>query len=208
VQVQIFEALGYAPPTFGHLALLKTKDGELSKRLGGNDIRALRKAGILPMAVNSLLAKIGTSDAVEPFVTLDALAEGFDFKKFGRAPANYDVAELEKVNEKLLHQLPFDAVKDKLEDIKEVRGVYGWSIEDVQYIATALELLPEAPWDTETWGKWTKTLSEKTGRKGKELFMPLRKILTGYEHGPEMKILLSLMKPESAKRRLRYPSQP
>ena len=104
VQVQLYKALGFAVPQFAHMALLKTKEGEMSKRLGGNDIRALRDAGILPMAVNSLLARIGTSDAVEALPDLQKLVDSFDFKKFGRAPANYDVAELEKLNEKLLHQ--------------------------------------------------------------------------------------------------------
>ncbi|NBO19602.1 MAG: glutamate--tRNA ligase, partial [Proteobacteria bacterium] len=110
VQIQLYEALGFAVPQFAHMALLKTKEGELSKRIGGNDIRALREAGILPMAVNSLLARIGTSDAVEAVAELDTLAQHFDFSRFGRAPANYDVAELEKLNQKLLHRLPFEAV--------------------------------------------------------------------------------------------------
>jgi len=125
VQVQLYKALGFTVPQFAHMALLKTKEGELSKRLGGNDIRALREAGILPMAINSLLARIGTSDAVETFLNLPALAEGFDFKKFGRAPANYDVAELEKLNEKLLHQLPFAAVKERLASPSPIRGEAG-----------------------------------------------------------------------------------
>src|SRR6202007_1245320 len=90
VQIQLYQVLGFAVPQFAHMALLKTKEGELSKRLGGNDIRSLREAGILPMALNSLLAKIGTSDPVEAFPDLQRLAESFDFKKFGRAPANYD----------------------------------------------------------------------------------------------------------------------
>ena len=87
VQVQLYKALGFTVPEFAHMALLKTKDGEMSKRLGGNDIRALRDAGILPMAINSLLARIGTSEAVEAFADLQPLADSFDFKKFGRAPA-------------------------------------------------------------------------------------------------------------------------
>jgi len=90
VQIQLYEALGYAVPQFAHMALLKTKEGELSKRVGGNDIRALRDAGILPMAINNLLARIGTSDAVEAVAELETLATSFDFSRFGRAPANYD----------------------------------------------------------------------------------------------------------------------
>ncbi|MDE3016243.1 MAG: glutamate--tRNA ligase [Pseudomonadota bacterium] len=116
VQVQLYQALGFAVPQFAHMALLKTKEGELSKRLGGNDIRALREAGILPMAVNSLLARIGTSDAVEPFLNLPALTEGFDFKKFGRAPAIYNPEELHKLSAKLFRSLPYETVREMIKD--------------------------------------------------------------------------------------------
>ncbi len=215
VQVQIFEALGLSVPQFAHMALLKTKDGEMSKRLGGNDIRSLRESGILPMAVNSLLAKIGTSDPIEPFFDMQALAEGFDFKKFGRAAANYDVAELEKLNEKLIHQLPFSSVSAQLPGIDEhfwlsvrgnlkslseakqwwdiIHGTIAHSTQDGVFLAAAGESLPPEPWDENSWGTWTKQLSATTGRKGKDLFLPLRLALTGMEHGPEMKTLLPLL---------------
>jgi len=225
VQIQIYKALGFDVPQFAHMALLKTKDGELSKRLGGNDIRTLRETGILPMAINSLLARIGTSDVVEPFLNMPALAEGFDFKKFGRAPANYDVAELEKLNEKLLHQLPFSAVADQLAfkdehfwlairgNIKTLAEARQWwdivhgeilpDIADEDYFSTAFHVLPIDPWDENTWGQWTKKLAETTGRKGKELFMPLRIALTGINHGPEMKFLLPMIGRNKVIQRLR-----
>lgn len=250
VQIQIFEALGYKAPSFAHMALLKTKDGELSKRLGGNDIRGLRDAGMFPMAINSLLAKMGTSDAVEAFADMEALAAGFDFAKFGRAPANYDTAELEKLNEKLLHQLPFAAVKNQLAfadehfwlsvranlkniteakqwwdilhgDIKPVWDIaqevsmspieaiqrHGAVFEDFvefdkEYLNTALALLPAGDWDETTWSKWTKAIAASTGRKGRELFQPLRFALTAKKHGPEMKLLLPLLGHQKAVERL------
>lgn len=227
VQVQIFEAMGYKVPEFAHLALLKTKEGEMSKRVGGNDIRTLREVGILPMAINSLLAKIGTSDAVEPFMELDELAAQFDFKKFGRAPANYDFAELEKLNEKLLHKLPFAAVYGQFSEVgidedfwlsvrgnvKKLAEVGQWwqivhgagfapVINDADLLKTAAELLPPEPWSEETWGQWTKEIAAKTGKKGKDLFMPLRLALTALEHGPELKKLLPLLGEKKVKMRL------
>lgn len=227
VQVQIFEALGFALPQFGHMALLKTKDGELSKRTGGNDIRSLREKGILPMAVNSLLAKIGTSDAVEPFATMEELVAGFDIGKLGRAPANYDPAELDRLNEKLLHLLPFARVKEQLPagsheafwnsvrgNVKCLAEAHDWwailhgevarhhSAGDAAFIAEAATLLPPEPWNEQSWGVWTKALSEKTGRKGKALFLPLRLALTGMEHGPEMGKLLPLLGRDKAAKRL------
>ncbi len=224
VQVQIFEALGYAVPRFAHLALLKTKEGELSKRVGGNDIRGLREAGIEPMAINSLLAKIGTSDAVEAFADMAALVDSFDFSKFGRAPAIYDTQELERLNGKLLHQLPFAAVKERIDfadehfwlsvranvqNLSEVRQ--WWDIvhsterfhaADADYLQAAAAVLPTQPWDETTWGLWTKAISVATGRKGKELFLPLRLALTGMEHGPEMKQLLPMITRQTVLHRL------
>jgi glutamyl-tRNA synthetase len=222
VQVQIFEALGFAVPQFGHLALLKTKEGEMSKRLGGNDIRSLRDAGIEPMAVCSLLARMGTSDAIEPFVDMRSLIAGFDMSKFGRATANYDAHELERLNEKLIAHMSFADAKPRLAalgfaqvdetfwtfirgNLKTLADVGVWwgivhgdiahaaSTEDRGFLAKAAELLPPEPWTPETWGQWTKAVSAATGRKGKELFHPLRSAITGREDGPELKALLGLL---------------
>lgn len=224
VQVQLSRALGYTPPQFAHLALLKTKEGGLSKREGGGDIRGLREAGILPMAVNSYLARIGTSDAIEPFADMQPLVAGFDFTKFGRAPAHYDEQELLRLNEKLLHQLPFEAVADKLafldrdfwiairRNIKTLNEAQQWwkivhelspdKSGDMGYLHAALTLLPPQPWNDDTWGQWTKAVSGATGRTGKELFMPLRIALTGLPHGPEMKFLLQILGRDKVVQRL------
>lgn len=226
VQVQLYKALSFAVPAFAHMALLKTKEGELSKRLGGNDIRRLREAGILPMAVNSLLARIGTSDAVHAYPDMQPLVDSFDFKKFGRAPANYDVVELEKLNEKLLHQLPFAAVKEKIPFADEtfwlsVRANLAslaeakpwWDIlhgsihpqlnhDERAFIRTTADKLPPAPWNEQTYDAWIAAIKPTTERKGKELFLPLRKALTGMDHGPELKKLLPLLGREKTLERL------
>jgi glutamyl-tRNA synthetase len=217
VQVQLYQALGFVIPQFAHMALLKTKDGELSKRLGGNDIRALRESGILPIAIDALLARMGTSAPVEAFTELAPLVDSFDFKKFGRAPANYDVVELEKLNEKILHQLPFSAVKEKIDfadeqfwlstraNIKSLAEVREWwdimhgeiavtsSHDDKEFIRSTIPLLPDDSFNDTTWDRWLANIKPATLRKGKELFMPLRLALTGREHGPELKKILPLL---------------
>lgn len=217
VQVQIYEALGFPLPIFAHMALLKTKEGELSKRLGGGGIRLLREQGILPMALNSLLAKIGTSDPIEPCTEMQQLVDSFDFAKFGRAPANFDMEELARVNEKLLHHLPFEAVKDQIPfadeafwlsvrgNIKSLTDVKGWweiihhhpeaviADDDRAFLKAAAELLPPEPWGEATYDAWITELKTKAGRKGKALFLPLRLSLTGMEHGPELKVLLPML---------------
>jgi glutamyl-tRNA synthetase len=218
-QIEIFAALGAAIPHFAHFPLLIGAGGEaLSKRIGSLSLREIRENGIEPLALDSYLAKTGTSDAITLGASLDALAAEFDFAKIGRAPAHFDPKELEGLNTKLLHALPYDAVKDRL-SVLGVDSEALWTaikpnvarladaadlaalvtgpltpvIEDAAFASKAAELLPPEPWDENTWGQWTKAVSAATGAKGRDLFHPLRLALTARESGPEMKKLLSLM---------------
>ena len=116
VQIQMFEALGAKPPTFAHEALLVAAEGKLSKRLGSYGTEHLRLEGVEPMALLDVLARIGTSQPVEPIASLDELAASFDFSTFGRAPAHFDPHEVELLNARLLHHLEYPAVADRLPD--------------------------------------------------------------------------------------------
>ena len=214
-QIEIFEALGATVPAFAHFPLLVGAGGEaLSKRLGSLSLEQLRNDGLEPMAVAAYLAKIGTSDPVEPRLTLGELATEFDFAKIGRAPAHFVPEELDALNAKTLHLTPYSAVATragisealwdairpnltKLSDAAElarlVTGPVTPVIEDAALAAAAADLLPPEPWDETSWGIWTKAVSAATGAKGKGLFHPLRLALTGLEHGPELKKLLPLI---------------
>lgn len=228
IQVQIMEALGYKPPVFGHMALLKMKEGKISKRAGGGDVRSLRDNGVFPLVMTSYLAKIGTSDAIELAPSLEALVQQFSVKKLGRAMANYDPQEVERLNQQLLHKLPFAEVKSLLasrgidvnesfwEQIKpnltSIEDVREWwtithqpitpSISDAGFTTEAASLLPTGEWNEGSWDLFVNAVKEKTGRKGKELFMPLRLALTAMEHGPEMKTVFALIGRERAEKRL------
>ncbi|WP_428650414.1 glutamate--tRNA ligase [Roseibium sp.] len=222
VQIAIFRALGAEPPVFGHHNLLTTVDGEgLSKRKGALSIGSLREEGLEPMAVASLAVLTGTSQAVEPVQTMDALVEKFDLASVSRSAAKFDPEELKTLNAKLVHDLPFEAVRDRLAELGisgteafwlAVRGNCGtvaealsyWKAvtgpvesriedEDRDYVARAKALLPDGDVTVETWGAWTSALKAETGRKGRGLFMPLRRVLTGMDHGPDMKELLPLI---------------
>jgi glutamyl-tRNA synthetase len=217
-QIEIFRALGVTEPRFAHHPLLVGAGGEaLSKRLGSLSLASLRDDGLEPLAIASYLAKIGTSDPVEPRLSLDALAADFDFAKIARAPAHFDSAELLALNARLLHQLPYDAVADRLSalgidaalwdaihpnlntlaDAKAlallVTGPITPVIEDAALAAAAASLLPPEPWDEGTWAAWTKAISAQTGAKGRGLYHPLRLALTGQDQGPELKKLLPLI---------------
>ena len=230
IQIQLFRALGATPPNFAHLALITTKDASISKRKGGFDIRQLRGEEILPMAIASFLSKIGTSSPVEARLSLDELVKEFNISSFGRAPTLYDISELERINSKILHILPFSEVSQKLEqiglsnvdetfwnavkpNINRLDEVKDWwnicketltpEIEDAEFTALAGDLLPEGEWDENTWKSWIDVVKDKTGRKGKALFMPIRKALTAQEQGPELKYILPLIGQEKALKRLK-----
>ena len=231
-QIEIFKALGGTAPAMAHTPLLIGADGQgLSKRLGSLSMGELRTQGYEPMAVSSLIAKIGTSDNVEARETLDQLVAEFDFGKIGRAPARFDETELLSLNAAILHGLPFEAVKDRLADVDPraadeafwtvvrencsllpdvaawVETVFGEitplvDAEDKDFVATAATLLPEGELTGESWSQWANAVKAETGRKGRGLFMTLRKALTGQEHGPDMGALLPLIGRDRALRRL------
>jgi glutamyl-tRNA synthetase len=218
VQFAITEALGGKPPVYAHHSLLVGADGKgLSKRIGSLSIASMRESGLEAMAVVSHAALLGTSDNIHPCADYSELVAGFDLGKLSRAPGRFDEKELLTLNAKLLHMLPWDAVKNRLPDQTEafwlaVRGniekfsdtsVWADVIqknlkvdhapEDAAFIQAARNALPSEPWDLTTWKQWTDSLKATTDRKGKTLFMPLRKALTGMDHGPELAELLPLI---------------
>ena len=212
-QIQMFEALGATPPQFAHEALLVAAEGKLSKRLGSYGAEHLRAEGVEPMALLSVLARIGTSQPVEPVASLDELAAGFDFATFGRAPAHFDPHEVELVNARLLHKLDFAAVADRLpagateEDwlllrpnLERLADFAGWfavlhgeieppelSHDERLLVKEAAAIAGELDWSAEPWRALTDAAEgSRRGKKGRELFHPLRLALTGRESGPEM----------------------
>lgn len=227
-QVQMFAALAAAPPAFAHEALLTGSEGKLSKRLGSLGCDHFRAAGLEPQAIIALLARLGTSDPVEPQIDRAPLIATFDFARFGRAPARFDEAELAQLNARIVHQLPFDAVADRLPDgmdaaawdairpnLETVAGAPDWwqvvagpvaaapAPEDVAFLATAAEIAGTLDWSTDPWHALTGALKEATGRKGRALFHPLRRALTGRDSGPDMAALLPLIGRDRAIERLR-----
>ncbi|WP_306146834.1 MULTISPECIES: glutamate--tRNA ligase [unclassified Roseibium] len=222
VQIAIFEALGATAPVFGHHNLLTTRDGEgLSKRKGALSIGSLRESGVEAMAVCSLAVLTGTSQAVEAVPSMDALVEKFDLTSVSRSSAKFDPEDLKGLNARLVHEMPYADAKDRLDEMGVGGGEAFWTAirgncetvndakgywqivggpvesriedEDREFIAKAKELLPDGEMTLETWGAWTSALKAETGRKGRGLFMPLRRVLTGLDHGPDMKEMLPLI---------------
>jgi glutamyl-tRNA synthetase len=227
-QIQMFEALGAKAPQFAHQALLVAAEGKLSKRLGSYGAEHLRDEGIEPMALLSVLARIGTSQPVEPVGSVRELAGSFDFATLGRAPAHFDPHEVELVNARLLHKLDYAAVGDRLPaaasekdwlllrpNLERLADFAGWfavlhgDIEPPELghderllVKQAAAIAEQLDWSAEPWRSLAEQLKESTGRKGRELFHPLRLALTGRESGPEMAGLLVGMGKDRAIERL------
>jgi glutamyl-tRNA synthetase len=218
-QIEIFEALGGPVPRFAHHNLLTGAEGEgLSKRIGSLSLSELRADGFEALAVAAVAVLTGTSLPVEPYTDLRALADKLELSMISHGAARYDPAELESVNARLLHEMPYEAARARLPrivgaaaweilrpNLRKFSDIHYWTdvlageakhpvaAEDRAYLAQALELLPPEPWDETTWSQWTGALRERSGRKGRALFHPLRLALTGREDGPDFKSLLPLL---------------
>ncbi len=226
LQLQMFAAMGAAPPAFAHAALLTGAEGKLSKRLGSLGVDHFREFGIEPQAIRALLARLGTSDPVEA-VDDAALTATFDFARFGRAPARFDEAELAQLNARVVHALDHAAVADRLPagmgeaewlavrpNLNTVSEAADWhrvvegpvdaepADEDRDFLLAAAALAATIDWSADPWHALTAALKERTGRKGKALFLPLRRALTGRDQGPDMAALLPLIGRERALERL------
>ncbi len=223
-QIQIMQALGGTPPQFAHHSLLTGPQGEaLSKRLGTLSLRDLRAQGIEPMAILSLMARLGSSKPVELAGSIDDLIAGFEIGSFGAAPTKFDAEDLRPLTRAWIQRLPLEAVAPRLDTLgvpAEVQPAF-WAVasqnievladldrwwvlcrdgaepvvapEDEGFVREALAMLPPRPWGPQSWGDWTNAVKTATGRKGKGLFMPLRRALTGMDHGPEMAALMPLL---------------
>ncbi|SEO35779.1 glutamyl-tRNA synthetase [Paracoccus alcaliphilus] len=214
---------GTPPAFAHHSLLTGAKGEELSKRLGALSIRDLREAGVAPEALLSMMARLGSSQPVELKTSLDDLAEGFDLSQFGASPTRFDAEDLWPLTRERNQALPFDAVQDRIaalgvpndlaerfwrvasQNITRLDDLAGWwtifsegaepqiDPEDADFIAEAMTLLPPPPYTDASWAEFTTKVKEATGRKGKGLFMPLRKALTGQAHGPDMGEVMPLL---------------
>ena len=235
VQIQIFETLAGRAPMFGHHNLLTdTSGGGLSKRSGALSIASLRESGVEALAAAALAVLVGSADSVRPIASLDELAAGFELSQLSHASARFDEAELRALSARTLHQSPFEAVRDRLAALgiagpaaetfwtvtrgnltrldeardwwEVVQGDVAPVVEDAAFLKVAAATLPPEPWDAATWVAWTSTLKRATGRKGRDLFHPLRMALTGRESGPELAALLPLIGRARASARLFAPA--
>ncbi len=217
-QIQIMHALGGVPPTFAHHSLLTGAKGEeLSKRLGTLSLRDLRAAGVEPLALLSLMARLGSSQPVELAASHADIIAGFDVGTFGTAPTKFDAEDLWPLTRGVLRATPYAAVAERLpagvgepfwlavrDSVAKVAEVADWwqvaqapapviKPGDEDFVRQAVAMLPPQPWGATAWADWTTAVKEATGRKGRALFRPLRLAMTGRETGPEMAALMPFL---------------
>jgi glutamyl-tRNA synthetase len=221
ISIILIKALSGNIPTYAHLSLLKSHDTGISKRDGGFDIKSMKQDGMLPIAIISYLQSLGTSKSLEISNDLNNLVANFDFNNFGKSPAIYDYEDVVRVNQKFLHELSYDEISiflknldfdvdqqfwefvkaniSKLTDLKEWWLICNTAITpaiedcDQEFLSAAAKILPSNKLDVNSWSEWTTQIKKDLGRSGKTLFLPIRKALTGYDYGPEMKLLLPLI---------------
>ena len=222
IQKQMFEAFGATPPEFGHLSLVKSLTEKISKRNGGFDIESMRDVvGLEAMAINSFFASIGSSNPVTPYTKMQDLIEHFDIGAFSKSPTTYMPDDLLRINHKMVVNMEYEdvlahlnligaahiskdfwnAVRANLDTVSDAVDLWTMCHEmpeesgalDKEFLETAAKLLPKEKIEDDSWSIWTRAISEATGLKGKNLFLPLRLALTGMEHGPEMGKLLPLI---------------
>ena len=220
-----------APAFAHHSLLTDADGGPLSKRLGNLALKDLAEGGIEPLALVSFMARLGASLPVEVITDPAVLRETFALSQFGMTPTKFDKEELDLHSAKTLRAMPFAAVAERLAgagvpaaiaepfwhaigpNLDRFADVEAWLAicregtppviveEDAAFVAEALALIPPRPWNNDTWGAWTNAVKSATGRKGRGLFQPLRRALTGRDHGPDMGALMPLLEgpvPESA----------
>ncbi len=220
---------GTPPEFAHHSLLTGAQGEELSKRLGTLSLRDLRAQGIAPEALLSLMARLGSSQPVALRLTLDELADGFDVSQFGTAPTKFNADDLLPLTRERNQALPFASVRDRIAGlgVPDALAEQFWRVMsanitflddlgpwwalcrdgaepliepgDEDFVAQAMAMLPAPPFTDATWSSWTDAVKQATGRKGKALFMPLRKAVTGMPSGPEMMDLMPLLQKVRAK---------
>ncbi len=221
---------GAVPTFAHHSLLTGPQGEALSKRLGVLALRDLRERGVQPFALLSIMARLGSSDPIELRTEMKQLIDGFEINHFGSAPTKFDVEDLFPMTSRYLQTLSLPDVAGEIkalgvpddkaalfwqvtrENITTLQDLRGWwdmfskgaepmiADEDKEFIDEAMAMLPEGEFDETTWSTWTTAVKEKTGRKGKTLFMPLRLALTGQAQGPEMAAVMPLLKVVKARR--------
>ena len=220
--IQIFKALGSVIPTFAHHPFLTDDQGKgFSKRMSSLSIENFKNEGFENITLLNYFLFIGSSNNIEPINDLNEIINKFNIRNLSKSSVKFSKESLISLNQSTIKLFSFNDIKDKLNNLKDnlhkeffwrfvknnityIHEIGTWeklittvnSYKDLNldknFLDIAADELPNDPYDDNTWDAWTTNIKNKTGLQGKDLFMPLRLILTGKSHGPELKYLMPL----------------
>jgi nondiscriminating glutamyl-tRNA synthetase len=236
-QIMLLSALGMRRPAYGHVGLLVGEDGApLSKRHGSTSVHEFRERGFLSIAVLNQLFRLGHASDIDGWLPAAEMPQHFRPDHLGRAPARFEVSQLMHWQKESLERLAAADIRSWLaaDDASEFidlvrhnvvlpgdavawRRVVNGELEPLGPAEKRITAAAGADFFSAALGAYeqsngdlkllTQRLKEQTGRKGPDLFMPLRVALTGLAHGPELALLLKLMSPDTVRRRLNLHAQ-
>jgi len=253
LQIMLYKAFSFVPPTFVHHCLILGKDrAKLSKRHGSVSIGEFRKQGILPEALINYLGLLGSSftDGRE-VLTREEMITGFALERASKSGAIFDEEKLHWLNAIYIRNCKTEDLVDRLRPFLEQAGYKTaaidakWLNEVIELVKTELTTLAEigshidiffddkygitaeakqilekenavqvvkvfceylkiaADNPQENYLGAIKYTKEKTGAKGKDLFMPIRAALTGKVHGPELDKVFAILEKDTVLKRLK-----
>ena len=228
--IQLFKSLKAKVPRFGHHPFLTDEKGKsFGKRLGSLSIQKMYEDGFESLTLLNYLLSIGTSKNLSKEKNIDMLVNNFNINSLASSSPKFSINVLKLLNKDMLQSYDFSDVKQKFIDlnikdasedfwmfiknninyfsesldwIKVINSTETYINNSNDYLNLAAELLPEDPYDETTWDLWIDLIKNKTGKKGKELFKPIRFALTGRDKGPELKYLLPLLTKEHILKKL------
>lgn len=224
-QIDMFRAISEKAPQFAHVPLLSSIDGQdVSKRTSSSlSMVNLRNTGMEPQAIINILSSLGTSNNVGYKNSLEDLIKEFSFEKMSLSSPKFNVRDVELLTKKIISEKSFDeiksqiskqiseefweAIKGNINTLKEIDFWYEIFYGDISrctenidknYLRQMLVTLsPTADFDS-----WISELKNVSGKKGRDLFHPIRMILTNQEKGPELKKIFELLGYEKVKKRI------
>jgi len=122
-QIQIYQALDYPLPKFGHVPMILGPDKKkLSKRHGAQSVMEYQKMGYLPQAVVNYLVRLGWSYGDQEEFTREELIEKFDMEAVGRSAAAMNPGKLDWLNAQYIKKIELDELVQRVQPFIEARG--------------------------------------------------------------------------------------
>ena len=201
-----------------HLPIILNDDGKkMSKRDDASSVKWLLEEGFLPRAISNYLILIGNKPPKEIF-TLEESLEWLDLSKVSKSPARFDIKMLRHINHEHLALLDNKELSRYVgfadEEIGALAKVYLEEAsttkelkakiaaifapkeipqEFTEQSALMIKTIKEAPY-FEEYDDFKNHIMKESGLKGKNFFKPLRYVLTGVGHGPDVAEIYKYLK--------------